>query len=110
MATFASTADRLRPGPRFDRWILDRVRQKRGCAELPLTLAYRHVYVLPTVFGVWFGVLLATLLLGGLNFNNNMALLLGFLLGAIAQLTTLLAYRNLVGMTLTAIGTEPGIW
>lgn len=95
-----------RPGPRFDRWILERVRRRRGSSELPFTLEYRHVYVMPTVFGAWFGVLLATLLLGGLNFNNNMALLLGFLLAAIALLTTLLAYRNLVGITLAAIGCE----
>ena len=38
--------------------------------------------------------------LGGLNFNNNMALLLVFLLAAIAQLTTVLSYRNLVGLLL----------
>ncbi len=88
---------------RFNRWILERVRQRRGSPSLPFTLEYRHIYVMPTVFGVWFGILLATTLLGGLNFNNNMALLIGFLLAAIAQLTTLLAYRNLVGMELSSI-------
>ncbi len=105
MASLVPTAARL--GPRFDRWLLERVRQRRGSPQLPFTLEYRHVYVMPTVFGVWFGVLLAAMLLGGLNFNNNMALLLGFLLAAIAQLTTLLAYRNLVGVTLAAIAAEP---
>lgn len=102
-----SLVAQLRPGPRFDRWILERVRARRGAPQLPFTLAYRHIYVMPTVFGAWFGVLLAALLLGGLNFNNNMALLLGFLLAAIAQITTLLAYRNLVGITLVAIAAEP---
>jgi uncharacterized protein (DUF58 family) len=87
--------------------VLERVRQRRGSPTLPFTLEYRHIYVMPTMFGVWFGVLLAATLLGGLNFNNNMALLIGFLLAAIAQLTTLLAYRNLVGMELTAIRAEP---
>lgn len=87
-------------GRRFDQWILDRVRQKRGSPELPFTLEYRHIYVMPTRFGVWFGVLLAITGLGGLNFNNNMALMLGFMLASIAQLTTLLAYRNLSGLTL----------
>lgn len=105
MASLVPTAARL--GPRFDRWLLDRVRQRRGSPQLPFTLEYRHVYVMPTVFGAWFGVLLAAMLLGGLNFNNNMALLLGFLLAAIAQLTTLLAYRNLVGVTLASIAAEP---
>lgn len=106
-SALATLLDPLRPGPRFDRWIVERVRQRRGSPQLPFTLAYRHVYVMPTVFGAWFGLLLAALLLGGLNFNNNTALLLGFLLAAVAQLTTLLAYRNLVGITLVAIAAEP---
>lgn len=83
------------------------MRRLRGTPDLPLALEYRHVYVMPTVYGAWFGVMLATLLLGGLNFNNNMALLLGFLLAAIAQLTTLLAYRNLVGISVAAITADP---
>ncbi len=92
---------------RFNLWLLERVRQRRGSPVLPFRLEYRHIYVMPTLFGVWFGILLAVTLLGGLNFNNNMALLIGFLLAAIAQLTTLLAYRNLVGLELSAIRAEP---
>lgn len=107
MAALAFAIDRFRPGPRFERWILARVRQRRGSPPLPFMLEYRHIYVMPTRFGVWFGLLLATTALGGLNFNNNMALLLGFVLAAIAQLTTLLAYRNIVGMTLSSISANP---
>lgn len=92
---------------RFDSWLLDRVRRLRGPAQLPLTLEYRHIYVLPTRFGIGFGLLLALMVVGGLNFNNNMTLMLGFLLAAIAQLTTVLAYRNLVGMRIDAIIAKP---
>jgi uncharacterized protein (DUF58 family) len=92
---------------RFDDWVLDRVRQRRGTTELPLTLEYRHIYVMPTRFGFWFGMLLALTALGGLNFNNNMTLLLGFLLAAIAQLTSVLAYRNQVGLRIEAIRAAP---
>ncbi len=110
MTSQAIMADRFKPptgiGARFNQWVLERVRQRRGSPTLPFTLEYRHIYVMPTVFGVWFGVLLATTVIGGLNFNNNMALLIGFLLAAIAQLTTLLAYRNLVGMELSSIRAE----
>ncbi len=95
------------PGQRFDHWVLERVRQRRGITELPLTLAYRHIYVMPTRFGAWFGLLLALMALGGLNFNNNMTLMLGFLLAAIAQLTTLLVFRNLVGLRIDAIRATP---
>ena len=107
MSTLANTLDRIRPGPRFERWVLERVRQRRGAIKLPFTLEYRHIYVLPTRFGVWFGILLAVTAIGGLNFNNNLALLLGFLLAAIAQLTSLLAYRNLVGMSINSIHADP---
>lgn len=92
---------------RFDHWLLERIRSRRGTTELPLTLAYRHIYVLPTRFGAAFGVLLALMIVGGLNFNNNMTLLLGFFLAAVAQLTTLLAYRNLVGLRVEAIIAKP---
>jgi uncharacterized protein (DUF58 family) len=94
-------------GRRFDRWVLERVRSRRGTAQLPLTFEYRHIYVMPTMFGFWFGVLLFLMALGALNFNNNTALMLGFLLASIAQMTTLLAYRNLVGMTLVGIRAQP---
>ena len=62
---------------------------------------------MPTRFGFWFGMLLALTVVGGLNFNNNMTLMLGFLLAAIAQLTTLLAYRNLAGIRIDAIRASP---
>jgi uncharacterized protein (DUF58 family) len=105
----SSAAATLKAGlaERFDDWIQERVRQRRGVTWLPLTFEYRHIYVMPTRFGFWFGVLLALTVIGGLNFNNNMALMLGFLLAAVAQLTTLLAYRNLAGLTVQSIMAAP---
>lgn len=100
-------AERLALGRRFDRWLLDRVRRIRGPAELPCTLEYRDIYVMPTRFGWWFGVLLVLMVIGGLNFNNNMTLMLVFLLGSITLLTTLLAYRNLVGIRIDGILATP---
>ena len=99
--------DRFQIGQRFDNWLLDRLRRRRGPTRLPLTFEYRYIYVLPTRFGFWFVILLTLMALGGLNFNNNMTLLFGFLIAAIALLTTLLAYRNLVGITLTGLLANP---
>jgi uncharacterized protein (DUF58 family) len=73
----------------------------------PFELEYRHIFVLPTSFGWGFGVMLVFMALGGLNFNNNMALMLVFLLATIAQLTTLIAYRNLSGLSIDKIYSEP---
>ena len=107
MQTSVIASEKPGLGQRFDRWVLDRVRQRRGSTELPLTIEYRHIYVMPTRFGFWFGILLALMTLGGLNFNNNMTLMLAFLLTAIAQLTTVLAYRDQVGRRINAIRASP---
>jgi uncharacterized protein (DUF58 family) len=100
-------SDPIQPTGRFDRWVLERVRQRRGVTALPHTLEYRHIYVMPTRFGFWFGILLVLMVIGGLNFNNNMTLLMSFVLASIAMLTTLLAYRNLVGLTLHGVLAKP---
>ena len=107
MNTTALMSKKFGINRRFNLWILNRVRQKRGSPELPFTLEYRHIYVMPTMFGFWFGVLLALTAIGGLNFNNNMVLLLAFIMASIAQMTSLLAYRNLSGMTLLGFRAAP---
>ncbi len=88
-------------------WVIGRVRKRGGAITPPYTLAYRGIFILPTVFGFGFGGMLVFTALGGLNFNNNLALLLVFVLGALAQMTTLLAYRNLVGLRVAAVRSEP---
>lgn len=84
-----------------------RVLAKRGPMTPPFELEYRHIFVLPTGFGWGFGMMLVVMAMGGLNFNNNMALMLVFLLVTIAQLTTLIAYRNLSGLSVNNIYCEP---
>ncbi len=86
---------------------MERVRTRRGPITPPFELEYRHIFVIPSAFGFAFGVMLLFMALGGLNFNNNMALLLVFLLAAIAQLTTVLSYRNLVGLQIDNVRAEP---
>ncbi len=73
----------------------------------PFELEYRHIFVLPTGFGWSFAMMLVFMAFGGLNFNNNMALMLVFMLGTIAQLTTFIAYRNLSGLKLESIYCKP---
>ncbi len=107
MNTAALKSDRYGINQRFNLWILNRVKRKRGSPKLPFTLEYRHIYVMPTMFGFWFGILLALTAIGGLNFNNNMVLMLGFILASIAQITSLLAYRNLSGLTLVGFNAKP---
>lgn len=107
MATVTAPATRKSFTGHITDWVKQRVLAKRGPLTPPLELEYRHIFVLPTKFGWGFGVMLIFMALGGLNFNNNMALILVFLLGTIAQLTTLIAYRNLSGLKIDSIYSEP---
>jgi uncharacterized protein (DUF58 family) len=67
---------------------------------LPVALDRRRIYILPTGFGMFFALLTGTMLLGALNYNNNPALLLGFLLGATAQLSLHATHLALSGIRL----------
>ncbi len=104
---FAAFSEKLFPRERIRHWFIERVRTRRGPITPPFELEYRHIFVLPSAFGCAFGLMLMFMALGGLNFNNNMALLLVFLLAAIAQLTTVLSYRNLVGLRIGSVRAEP---
>jgi len=107
MATLATTAKRSSIKDAIVSRIKRRVLRSRGPLTPPIELEYRYIFVLPTSFGWGFGVMLAFMALGGLNFNNNMALMLVFLLATIAQLTTLIAYRNMSGLKIENILCEP---
>ena len=107
MSHATASAQDLAAGKRFDRWLLERIRRRRGVTRLPRTLEYQHIFILPSRFGVGFGVLLAATAIGGLNFNNNLALLLAFTLISLSLLTMFLAYRNQVDVTVSAISAEP---
>src|SRR5580698_8595741 len=57
-------------------------RARQGSDALPLILASRRIYILPTRAGFGFAVLALVMLLAGLNYANSLALLLSFLLVA----------------------------
>jgi len=79
----------------------------RGPESLPARFDHRRVYVLPTAFGLFFGVLLLAMGLGALNYNNNPALLLCLLLAGAANTSLLAAHLQLTGLAIDAIGAEP---
>ncbi len=107
MSSIAATRKRWSFTGGIVKYIKQRAKGKRDPLVLPFELEYRHIYVLPTSFGWGFGLMLLFMALGGLNFNNNMALMLVFLLATISQLTTLVAYRNMSGLSVDSIFSEP---
>jgi uncharacterized protein (DUF58 family) len=67
----------------------------------------RKIYILPTGYGVIFGVLILLLLIASINYANNPAFLLTFLLAGIFFQAIFHTWRNLKGLELRWIHTEP---
>jgi uncharacterized protein (DUF58 family) len=100
-----------RPRDAVERWS-DRlaglpVVRPQVAEPLPITLDRRRVYILPTGFGLFLGAMLATMVVGGLNYNNNPALLLSFLIVAVANNSLLQAHLTLSGLRMTSMHAEP---
>lgn len=87
---------------RFRTWV-----RPRGPEALPVRFDRRRIYVLPTKFGLFFSVVLAAMLLGALNYNNNPALLLGLLLGGAGLTSLFAAHLQLSGLSIRAVGADP---
>ena len=62
----------------------------------------RQIYILPTRYGVLFAVLVVAVFIGAVNYGNNLAFLLAFLLAAVGQITMHQTWRNLRGLRLGA--------
>ncbi|WP_425488021.1 DUF58 domain-containing protein [Marilutibacter penaei] len=74
---------------------------------LPVRFDRRRIYVLPTRFGLFYSVLLATMALGALNYNNNPALMLALMLAGTGFASLVAAQMQLSGMEVVAIDAEP---
>ena len=73
----------------------------------PLVIGNRRIYVLPTGFGLFIGIALAVLNLGSLNYNNNAALLLGFLVISLCNNALIGGHLALLGLKLRSQPPEP---
>ena len=98
---------RLRLRASFDRRMHAWSLRRHGIDQLPLTLARRRVYILPTRFGMLYGLIVFGMLLAGLNYNNNLALALTFLLASLGVVAMHYCHRNLAGLELGAADAEP---
>ncbi|WP_460457768.1 DUF58 domain-containing protein [Arenimonas alkanexedens] len=79
----------------------------RQAESLPAQIDRRRVYILPTGFGLFLAVMLLTMLVGGLNYNNNPALLLAFVVMAVVHNSLVHAHLTLSGIRLIALHAEP---
>lgn len=80
--------------------LLSRYLDKRQPASASVTLVQKLIFILPTRYGWWFLLLIILLYLLGTNYQNNLILLLGYLLLTVFLLSIGLCYRNMSGLTL----------
>ena len=66
-----------------------------------------RIYILPTRYGVVFALLLLLILIGAVNFGNNPAFLVTFLLAGVGTNAIYHTWRNLVGVSVKPLGAEP---
>ena len=88
---------------RVQRW----ARKRQGTDPSTTTLGPGRVYILPTGIGLIFGMMAFAMLLGSMNYNNNLSFVLTFLLVAIGLVAMHQCQRNLVGLELTFAGADP---
>jgi uncharacterized protein (DUF58 family) len=67
----------------------------------------RRLYILPTRQGLIYTVMLAVILLGAVNYTNNMAYMLAFMLGSLFMVCMLHTYRNLRGLIINVGEARP---
>jgi uncharacterized protein (DUF58 family) len=83
------------------------LRQRQGLDALPLTLAARRIYIVPTRAGLGLAALLLAMLLAGLNYQNGLALLLCFTLSGLLLVTMLHCHQRLQGLRLDSLTLQP---
>jgi len=74
---------------------IDRYIKRRYAFSGETRLGRKRIFILPTYFGSIYALTILIMLVGSLNYNNNPAFLLTFMLIAIGLVTTFHTYRNL---------------
>ncbi len=90
-------------GDRVQRW----ARKRQGGDAHVTRLHSRRIYILPTGVGLVFALMTFAMLLGSMNYNNNLSFVLTFLLVGLGLVSMHQCQRNLVGLELSFAGTDP---
>lgn len=90
------SADRLSAYAR--QWAGEWARRRQGPDDDPVLLHRRRIYILPTALGLGYAMSLFGMLLAAMNYNNNMAFALTFLLAGLGLVTMHWCHQNLSGV------------
>jgi uncharacterized protein (DUF58 family) len=97
------TAVRTAVGNRIGLW----ARKRQGTDSHSTRLLSNRVYILPTGVGLIYGLMTFAMLLGSMNYNNNLSFLLTFVLVSLGLVSMHQCQRNLVGLEVSFAGAEP---
>ena len=86
----------------FRRWIDRRVPPARK-----VTLNHKQIFIFPTRVGFSFFIVLLTMLLAGVNYENSLIFAVTFLLVSISIASILYTFNNLSDLTVTAVEAKP---
>jgi uncharacterized protein (DUF58 family) len=67
----------------------------------------RRIYILPTGAGMLYAVMLTTMLLGAMNYNNNLGFAATFLLASLGTVSIYHCHRMLAGLRIHYLGAAP---
>jgi uncharacterized protein (DUF58 family) len=101
--TAAAGALRLNIRRQAREWI----RRRQGWDPRSVQVHTKRIYILPTRPGIIFAVILFAMLLGAMNYNNNMGFALTFLLASIGIISIHHCHRNLADVFVHYIGAQP---
>jgi len=82
-------------------------RKRQGTDPLHVSLHKRRIYILPTKAGMMYAAVTFLLLMGSLNYANNMGFLLTFLLTAVGLIAMHHCHRNLADLEVSFADCEP---
>lgn len=83
---------------RFERWV-----DRRIPAARQVVLGHRNIFILPNKQGLGFAAVLALMFIGAVNYESNLGFALVFLLLSMFVLSIFHTFRNLAGLTVSAV-------
>lgn len=81
--------------------------RRYGADQEPLTIVNRRIFILPTRLGLTYAGAVSAMALGGMNYGNNLALGLAFILGSLALVGMHHCHRNIAGLLVRTVACEP---
>jgi uncharacterized protein (DUF58 family) len=100
----------VRPLARLRSWVDARtqawIRRRQGPDADPVRLDRRRIYILPTPLGIAYAAMLFAMVLGGMNYGNNLGMALAFLLVSLGLVVMHHCHGTLSGLSLRLSGTE----